>query len=129
LVKAKKPFGFTTNIATTKLSSGNYEGFKSSGKIGFIDNKDLKKHILKYYQEATPNILEAEKINATEVIKISDYWAENAEQKIQKTVLSPKFKTLLEVFRNTSKGSLELYQDAIDQAKQINTEIEQQANK
>ena len=129
LIKTKSPFGFSSSIGTTKLSTANYEGFKSSGKIGYIDNKDLKKHILKYYQEALPNILEVEKINAAQVIKISDFWAENAEQDIRKIVLSPKFKTMLESFRSTSKSSLGLYQDAIGQAAQINSEIEKQAAK
>jgi len=34
-----------------KSRSGNYEGFKSSGKIGFIENKKLKKLILEYYEQ------------------------------------------------------------------------------
>lgn len=36
-----------------KSRSGNYEGFKSSGKIGFIENKKLKKLILTYYEQQT----------------------------------------------------------------------------
>jgi hypothetical protein len=33
-----------------KINIGNYEGFKSSGKIGYIENEKLKQKILNYYQ-------------------------------------------------------------------------------
>ena len=126
IIKAKASFGFQSSIGTTKINSGNYEGFKSSGKIGFIENKDLKKNILKYYQDATPSVLEVEKINAAEVLKISDFWADKAEQDIRKIVLSPKLKAMLSVFQNTVQSSLNLYQDAISLAKQIIKEIDKQ---
>lgn len=117
-------FRFGSSIGTTKINNGNYEGFKSSGKIGFIENKDLKKQILKYYQDSTPSVLEVEKINANQVLKITDFWAENAEKDFKKTVLSPKFKTMLNIFQNTAKNSLVLYEEAITVAKQIVAEID-----
>lgn len=121
-------FGFHSSIGTTKINNGNYEGFKSSGKIGFIENKDLKKQILKYYQDSTPSVLEVEKINATQALKITDFWAENAQQDVKKTVLSPKFKTMLNMFQNTAKNSLELYEEAITVAKQIIDDIDKMKN-
>lgn len=39
------------NIRTLTLSCGNYEGFKTSGKIGYIKNKKLKKLLLGYYED------------------------------------------------------------------------------
>jgi Family of unknown function (DUF6090) len=126
LFKVKSSFSFHSSIGTTKINNGNYEGFKSSGKIGFIENKGLKKHILKYYQDATPSVLEVENINTSQVLKITDYWAENAGQDIKKTILSPKLKTMIEAFQNTSTSSLEIYQEAITTAKQIIAEIDKQ---
>ena len=84
----------------------------------------MKKQILKYYQDSTPSVLEVEKINANQVLKITDFWAENAQQDIKKTVLSPKFKTMLNMFQNTAKNSLVLYEEAITVAKQIVAEID-----
>jgi len=124
LSKAKSPLNFLSSLGTTKVSNGDYEGFKSSGKIGFIEDKKLKKLILKYYQDATPNVLEAEKINASLLIKVLDYWAENSDQDVQKRILSPQLKTLLATFNQTAKGSLDLYQEAIGLAKEISTEID-----
>jgi hypothetical protein len=38
-------------LSTITLISGNYEGFKSSGKIGLIKDKKLKNMILTYYED------------------------------------------------------------------------------
>ncbi len=35
-------------------NTGNYEGFRSSGNIGLIENRKLKSEILKYYQKTVP---------------------------------------------------------------------------
>lgn len=129
LDKNKISFGFHSVIGTTKISNGNYEGFKSSGKIGFIENKQLKKLILKYYHGSTPDVLEAEKINASQVLKISDYMSQNAEQGFNKTMLSPNFKRMLEIFSNSAKASLIIYTDAISNANEILTSIDTEEGK
>jgi len=43
-------------VRTLTLSCGNYEGFKTSGKIGYIKNKELKKKILAYYENQMPSL-------------------------------------------------------------------------
>lgn len=128
ILKARGSLSIGSNIGTTKISNGDYEGFKSSGKIGLIENKNLKKLILKYYQGSYQDVLEAEKINADEVVRISEFWAENAEKDIRQILLSPRLKTMMNMFQNTAKGNIDLYQDAIDQAKKIVAEIEKQNN-
>jgi hypothetical protein len=125
---AKSPLNFYSNLGTTKINSGNYEGFKSSGKIGFLENKKLKKLILKYYQDAAPNVLEVEKINASLLMKILDYWAENSDQDVRKRILSPKLKTLIGTFQGTAKSSLDLYQEAIELAREVISEIDKESN-
>jgi hypothetical protein len=49
------------HLSTLQLNNGNYEGFKSSGKISFIENKKLKKSILEYYQQALPELYDVAK--------------------------------------------------------------------
>jgi Family of unknown function (DUF6090) len=51
------------DIIPFQFNQGNYQGFKSSGKIGFIDNKNLKKEILAYHEETIPSVREVEKIH------------------------------------------------------------------
>jgi hypothetical protein len=125
LIDNKGSFGFNSSIGTTKISNGNYEGFKSSGKITFIENKTLKKNILKFYQEITPGIIEAEKINSEQVLKITDFWSENADMDIKKKLLNGRFKSMLDIFHNTATSSLKLYEEGINLAKQIIKEIEE----
>lgn len=38
-------------------NSGRFEGFKSSGKIGTIGNKELQNNIMDLYQESIPNVI------------------------------------------------------------------------
>ena len=49
------------DIIPSQFNEGNYQGFQSSGKIGFIDNKNLKKQILAYYEQVLPALKEIEK--------------------------------------------------------------------
>ncbi|WP_320054418.1 hypothetical protein [uncultured Acetobacteroides sp.] len=44
------------NVRTLSLSCGNYEGFKTSGKIGYIKNKKLKKLLLGYYENEVKSL-------------------------------------------------------------------------
>jgi hypothetical protein len=39
------------------VNSARLEGFKSSGKLGFIENHELQQNILSFYQEKIPNLL------------------------------------------------------------------------
>ncbi len=128
ILEAKGSLAISSNIGTTKINNGDYEGFKSSGKIGLIENKNLKKLILKYYQSNYQDVLEAEKINASEVVRISEFWAENAEKNFKQILLSPRLKSMMNMFQNTAKGNIDLYQDAIDSAKKIIAEIGKQSN-
>lgn len=124
ILKARKSIDFHASVGTTKISSGNYEGFKSSGKIGYLENKELKKDILKYYTDATPSLIEAEKINASEILDISNFFADNADKEFKNTIISPKLKILLENLRETATSSLTLYEDAISLAHQIIAKID-----
>jgi hypothetical protein len=124
LVKVNGSLSFASSVGTTKISDGNYEGFKSSGRIGFIENKDLKRNILKYYQELTPDILEAEKINSDQVLKLTEFWSDNAKQNFQEIFLDRRFKSRLSTIIMTTKSSTELYQKAIFKAKEILAEID-----
>lgn len=46
---------------TRRNIEANYEGFRSSGKIGYIETRELKNEILSYYQENMSVTTEMEK--------------------------------------------------------------------
>jgi uncharacterized protein DUF6090 len=120
--KKNLSYSFSTGIVTTKISDGDYEGFKSSGKIGYIENKKLKKAILKYYQETTPSILELEKANTTEILKIIDYVIENNNIGIN-LFKDVKLKLMLNFYLQESETIKSQYDDAVQQAQGIINEI------
>ncbi len=120
--KSKLSINFSTSIVTTKISNGDYEGFKSSGKIGYIEDKNLKKAILKYYQETTPSMLELEKANTDEILKIIDYVINNIQKK-QDLFNDDKLKLMVKFFLGESESIQSQYNDAIKQANNIISQI------
>ena len=120
--KKKLSYSFSTGIVTSKITNGDYEGFKSSGKIGFIENKKLKKTILKYYQETTPSILELEKANTTQILKIIDYVIENNNAGMN-LIKDVKLKLMLNFYLGESETIISQYDDAVQQAHDIINEI------
>jgi hypothetical protein len=59
--KVKGAVYLNFDFIPSQFNEGNYQGFKSSGKIGFIDNKNLKKEILAYHEQLIPSFKELEK--------------------------------------------------------------------
>jgi hypothetical protein len=45
------------NTASLNTNSGRFEGFKSSGKIGNIENQELQNDIMDFYTENIPSLL------------------------------------------------------------------------
>jgi Family of unknown function (DUF6090) len=53
---------FEYQMRTTHSNIARYEGFKSNGKIGTIENDSLKQAILAYYQQTIPAVHDIEDI-------------------------------------------------------------------
>ena len=53
----RKYSNYISNTTGLIANSGRYEGFKSSGKIMTIENKELQNDIMDLYQENIPNLL------------------------------------------------------------------------
>src|SRR6185436_18214072 len=53
----RKYYGWIFNTTGLVPNSGRFEGFKSSGKIGTIENKELQNNIMDLYQENIPNLI------------------------------------------------------------------------
>jgi len=104
-----------------KTNNGNYEGFKSSGKIGYIENKKLKKLILDYYQESIPSIEETEKYFNLRLGKIEDLIYQDKDKK--KKFLDPVLKMTFEVVIQTAKNNKNNYISISKDAKEIISEI------
>jgi len=106
-------------IKTT--NDGNYEGFKSSGKIGYIENKKLKKLILEYYQEGMPSINETENYFNLRMGKIEDLIFLDKDKK--KKLLDPSLKMYFNVVIKTAQNNINNYKSISKEAKGIISEI------
>jgi hypothetical protein len=72
---------FPMHLFMNKINNGNYEGFKSSGKIGYIENEGLKKAILNYYQQDALNIVEMNYLHNQYLIKTLDSFEDVKDEK------------------------------------------------
>lgn len=53
----RKYNGYIFNTTGLVPNNGRFEGFKSAGKIGTIENKELQNNIMDLYQENIPNLI------------------------------------------------------------------------
>ncbi|MBL7681722.1 MAG: hypothetical protein JNK00_00050 [Flavipsychrobacter sp.] len=116
-------------LATIVINSGNYEGFKSSGKIGYIENKKLKNSILNYYEKVTPLVAETDKANMAQALKIISFLMETDEDEdLSKILLGSKVKAMTALHTDLQlKFSIETFDAAIYYANDIIREIDKQA--
>jgi Family of unknown function (DUF6090) len=124
LKKVHGSLAFHSSISTTKINNGNYEGFKSSGKIGYIENKQLKRQILKYYQEQTPGLLEIEQYGMRTFDKVLGFISANADKGIDEIIVLPQFKQALKMHSDNATGLSECYTQSLKDATTMIKEIE-----
>ena len=111
--------------AGKKTNDGNYEGFKSSGKIGNIENEKLKQLIVEYYQQSVPNINEADKVYLDFMLKIIEFNIENAGQKDKISYSNPQLKERLRFAIMFGKNNIGNYNtQGIENAQHIIREID-----
>jgi hypothetical protein len=86
----------------------------------------LKKDILRYYQELTPDIQEAERLTANEILKLTDFWATHADRDFKANFLDPAFKARVSMILNLASKNAEQYADAVNLANKISEGIEKE---
>ena len=78
-------------LNTTGLipNNGRFEGFKSSGKIGTIEDVELQNNIMDLYQEDIPTLLASTNAYTTRKLKLFDYIAANTKRITDTTINLP----------------------------------------
>ena len=109
---------FTLN--TFKANDGNYEGFKSSGKIGYIENKELKKSILEYYQEVLPVLYDVDKYHYAKHLEVWEMI--NSSESFSSPALRAKI--ILDV--QITDALIKANNNAITNAREIQKEIDKE---
>lgn len=94
-----------------KINIGNYEGFKSSGKIGYIEDEKLKQQILNYYQRFVPAISEVDIVYNNYLFKCFDKMIENADKSEKELYSDPKFKKTISFLVKIGKNNIRVYDE------------------
>ncbi|WP_123922219.1 DUF6090 family protein [Flavobacterium plurextorum] len=109
IYKSKNKVEFPIYSHGPKMNIGNFEGFKSSGKIGYIEDEKLKQKILNYYQIYVPAINEVDKYYNDFLFKCFDKMIENADKSEQEMYADPKFKKTLEFLVKLGNNNIRVY--------------------
>ncbi|WP_337968782.1 DUF6090 family protein [uncultured Flavobacterium sp.] len=130
IYKSKGKVNFPIYSHGQVINIGNYEGFKSSGKIGYIEDEKLKQKILNYYQILAPSISEVDKIYNDFLFKCFDKMIENADKSEEQLYSDPKFKKTIEFLVRLGKNNIRVYdQNVKPEAVELIKEIEKELNK
>lgn len=130
IYKSKNKVDFPIYAHGPKMNIGNYEGFKSSGKIGYIEDEKLKQKILNYYQISVPAINEVDKMYNDFLFKCFDKMIENADKSEEELYSDLKFKKTIEFLVKLGKNNIRVYDmNTKPQAIELIKEIEKSMNK
>jgi hypothetical protein len=109
IYKSKDIVHFPVYAHGPKINIGNFEGFKSSGKIGYIEDEQLKQNILNYYQRVVPSINEVDKTYNDFLFKCFDRMIDNADKPEEKMYSDAKFKKAVDFLVKLGKNNIRLY--------------------
>ncbi|AWK03126.1 hypothetical protein HYN56_02380 [Flavobacterium crocinum] len=130
IYNAKSKVDFPIYSHGQTLTVGNYEGFKSSGKLGYIEDEKLKQKILNYYQIYVPAANEVDKMYTEFLFKCFDKEIENADKPEQKLYSDPKYKKTLAYLVKLGKNNIRVYKENTKPlAVELIKEIEKELNK
>lgn len=104
----------------THPNIGRYEGFKSSGKIGTIEDDSLKQLILIYYQQTVTGVQDDESfVNAFQTKMLDIMVDRDYNSTLRDLAKNFKMRASLEIIDLNLKGAINEYNIAIQQARSI----------
>ena len=124
---------FLYNTTRLQQNNGRFEGFKASGKIGFIEDEKLQNDIMDLYQENIPQLLTSSDAYIHRKNEWFDFLVKNVRKitdsttNIQTILLTDEAQNLCGFLANTSE-IITRYNVCINKMKAIVTEIENSYN-
>ncbi|MEO8240640.1 MAG: hypothetical protein ABI576_21225 [Flavobacterium sp.] len=114
---------------STNFNSGRYEGFKSSGKIGTIENDKLKNRILTYYQQTIPNLItEANFMNNEQIKILNTGQNELGNLSLNNFLTTKKMHSMFYFLEYNFRAATSNYDSTITQANEIIVDIKKEAS-
>ncbi len=109
-------------------NTGRYEGFKSSGKMAFIENDSLQNSILDLYEEKIPLLTVSTDFYKNQKLKFSDYITEHTidypSGNFTKIMASSPIKNRSKIYLASVNQIIANYEGCIAQMESIVKEIE-----
>ena len=113
------------DLVITHAAIGRYEGFKSSGRMGLIEDDSLKQQILEYYEQTIPDLNSGENYVNTVQSRILDSEIDKGDKTTLKDfVKSFKIRGLLELGAKNIEARIREYDSMIKQAQKITSLID-----
>ena len=104
-------------------NTGRYEGFKSSGKIGFIENDALQNSILDLYEEKIPRLSISTDFYKMQKLKFADYITDHTTDypngNLTKVMASDPIKTRSQIYLSAVNQIISNYEACIAQMEEI----------
>jgi hypothetical protein len=115
-------------------NNGRFEGFKSSGKIGTIENKELQNNIMDLYQEDIPSLITTTNEYVLRKEKLFEYFAANIKRITDNTsnflsVLSTDQVYNISIGLSYVGQIIDRYDSCISKARAIINEIDKEYGK
>jgi len=121
---------FPVHVLLHKINNANYEGFKSNGKIGNIENDELRMAILGYYQQDAPVTMEINNLYNQYLLKTIDALNEHSDKTDDEFYSSQQFKAKIDYLIMLGEMSIKLYEESsIRHATEIIKKIDEELAK
>jgi hypothetical protein len=104
----------TTEYSFRSENSGNYKSFESSGKLGYLENKELKKRILLYYHATNSAVTKLENMydkNIDKMIELMPKYKERSD-----LLFDRYFKQTIFLQKEYSKGLISFYKEVVKES-------------
>lgn len=111
-------------------NTGRYEGFKSSGKIGYIENDSLQNDILDLYEESIPILSISTDFYKNQKLKFAEYITENTidypDGNLTKILASDPIKNRSRIYLSSVDRIIGNYQSSIQLMDKIVKQIDEE---
>ncbi|MCO5234124.1 MAG: hypothetical protein LC105_13190 [Chitinophagales bacterium] len=113
-------------------NNGRYEGFKSSGKLQYIENQSILNLILDYYEESIPLLKISTEYYKNQKTKLSDFVIDNSidypQGNLMKVLASEQIKNRCRIYLSSVDQIISSYEKCIDNCHQIIEDIGKEAH-
>jgi hypothetical protein len=109
-----------------KTHLAGYEGFKTSGRLGTIENKNLKKKIMEYYEVLMPSLRQSEEYYNTNTIKTLELILDRGSEKGKDAYLEKRMRMQLAMNFQIASSMGQSYSNVLVQVRDLLAELDKE---